>query len=749
MAQYRALFRSPTPPDSYAQEFYATLAGTEGGYEEARAGLARQVERSPSDARLQLAYAQVLTYRDATRADGIARLRRLASGSDAGGAATNAWRQALLWAGPNPAVAPELEAFLARNPNDAAITQRLQEVRAPQPAGAPDAAATARQRGFDLLNANRARDAGRDFEAAIAANPEDADAIGGLGIVRLREGRYGEARSLLERAIRLDPAKRPQWQKALDGAGYAADLAGGRSQIQAGDLDAAEQSLRRALSRDAADRADAEALLGDIALRRGDYAGAETRYRAALARRPNLGAATSGLYEVLQQQGRFAEAEALQGRVRQAANEAGSNAGRASQLRAEALRANDPEDQVVRLREALSLDPGSPWIRLDLARLLSRQGQQMEARELMGALGAGGGAEGLQAAALFAEEDGRPNDAAAYLNRIPAKQRSADMNRQLARSRVASEVDRAVATWRMGGRAEGRAALVAIAARPDPTGGAGALAVRALGTLGDAPGAAEAGRAAVSANPSAPAAARLAIAGALLGAGAEREAVQIARSVESQPGLSAEDRRQAASLQAGFAIRTADRLNEQGNQAAAYEALAPVLGRDPTNAQANLALARLQVLRGGRRDSRRRAEPLAASRRASRDGAAGRAHAGRGARREGEGVQGDPHALARRPRARPVRRLSRARTASRRLERRDLRGRASAPRLVALGRRAFLPARGQEARGDVHRSIRRAQAAAAADLQRSAARDAELSALPAWARQGVDRARRGREEAGP
>jgi len=466
VARYRELFRGSSPPDSYAQEYYATLAGAEGGYDEARTGLARLVERAPGDARLQLSYAQILTYRDATRAEGTARLRRLASGGDAGGAATNAWRQALLWAGPNPAIAPELEAFIERHPNDAAITQQLQEVRAPQPGGPPDEAATARQRGFDLLNSNRARDAGRDFEAAIAVNPEDADAIGGLGIVRLREGRYGEARSLLERAIRLDPAKRPQWQKALDGAGYAADLAAGRSQLQAGDLDAAEQSLRRALTRDAADRADAEALLGDIALRRGDYPGAERRYRAALARRPNLGAATSGLYEVLQQQGRFAEAEALQGKVRQAATEAGTNAGRASQLRAEALRTNDPEDQVVRLREALSLDPGSPWIRLDLARLLLRQGQQMEARELMGALGTGGGAEGLQAAALFAEEDGRPNDAATYLNRIPARQRSADMNRQLARSRVASEVDRAVAAWRMGQRAEARVALVAMAARP-------------------------------------------------------------------------------------------------------------------------------------------------------------------------------------------------------------------------------------------------------------------------------------------
>ncbi|MDO9708074.1 cellulose biosynthesis protein BcsC [Paracraurococcus lichenis] len=596
VARYREVFRGSTPPDPFAQEYYATLAGTDGGFEEARKGLARLAERAPADARLQLAYAQVLTYRDGTRAEGIARLRRLAAGADKGGAVTAAWRQALLWQGAGPALIPDLEAFLERNPNDPAITGKLAEARtppAPGAAGPPDEAAAARLRGFDLLNANRAREAGRDFEAAIARNPEDADAVGGLGIVRLREGRFGEARSLLERAIRLDPAKRANWQKALDGASYSAELAAARGQIQQGDLDAAEQSLRRALSRGPSDSADAEALLGDIARRRGDLEGAEARYRAALSRRPNLGAATSGLYEVLQQQGRFAEAEALQGRAARAANEAGANAARANQLRTEAQRANDPEDQLIRLREAMTLDPASPWIRLDLARALARQGQQAEARQLMEAAAGTNAAEALHAAALFADEDGRPGDAAAALNRIPARLRSADMNRLLARGRVAAEVDHATTLWQSGRQAEGRAALVAIAARPDPTGGAGALAVRALGSLGDREGAVQAGRAAVSANAAAPPAARLAVAGALLGAGAEQEAGQIARSVELLPNLSAEDRRQATSLQAGFAIRASDRLNEQGNQAAGYEALAPVLSRDPTNPAANLALARL------------------------------------------------------------------------------------------------------------------------------------------------------------
>lgn len=592
-ARYRELFRGANPPDAYAQEYYATLAGTEQGYAEARDGLARLSARSPNDTRLALAYAQVLTYRDATRGDGIARLRALADNPEVTNTAVAAWRQALLWQGPNPASTPELQAFLARFPNDAAVAQKLQDAQNPA-GGPPDESGLSRIRGFELLNAGRLRDAQREFEASIARNAEDADATGGLGIVRLREGRFGEARTLLERAIRLAPDKREQWQKALDGAAYASELASARGQLQAGNLDAAEQTLRRATARETGDRSDADALLGDLALRRGDLGGAEARYRAALARRPNLGAAASGLYEVLQQQGRFAEAEDLQRRSGTGLFAGDANAQRANALRQEAQRASDPATAIALLRQAQQTDPNSPWIRLDLARLLARQGRLAEARQVAeGPASAGGNPDALFAAALYADEDNRPAEAAGYLNRIPVRLRSADMNRLLARTRVAEEAQRAASLWRLGQRAEARASLFAIAGRPDPTGNSGQLAVRTLGQLNDPLGAAEAGRAATAANPRASAAARLGLAGALLTAGAEREAISLARQVEISPGLSGEERRQALALQAGLAIRVSDRLNEQGDQAAAYDTLAPVLARDPASPAANLALARL------------------------------------------------------------------------------------------------------------------------------------------------------------
>ena len=591
IARYRELFRGNQPPDVYAIEFYQTLAGTEPGFAEAQAGLSRLSTRFPTDNRLQLALAQTLTFRESTRADGIVRLRRLAQNPEVANTAVSAWRQALLFYGQNPQAVPELEAFLQRFPNDTTIAQRLEEVRN-LPAGRPDPAAENRIRGFEALNAGRLGESRRDFEGAIATNPNDSDALGGLGVVRLREGRFGDARALLERAIAANPDSRQQWQRALDGASYAAELAAARSALARGDLNTAETNLRRAISRNTGDRADAEALLGDLALRRGDLAGAESRYRAALARRPNLGAAASGLFEVLNQQGRFAEAEALRGRIGSIGGGGNPNEQRANALRAEAQRAQDPNQSAQLLAEAIRTDPSNPWARLDLARMYQRMGRGAEGRQIVEGSGVSA-PDQLFAAALYANEDGRPEDVSRYLAGIPVRLRTSDMNRLLASSRTDAETRTAQSYYRAGRRAEGRAGLIAIAGRPDPSGATAASAIRALGVVNDRAGAAEAGRAYITANPNSGAQARLAVAGALLGAGATAEATALSRSVEGAAGLSAEDRRQASAIGTGLAIQTADRLNERGNQAEAFDALAPALQRDPGSVPANLALARL------------------------------------------------------------------------------------------------------------------------------------------------------------
>jgi len=583
-ARYRQIFGPQGPTPAFAQEYYSALAATAAGREAGRAGLARLAEGPNATPRARFLYAQNQTFQPATRADGITRLQALANDPEVGADARRAWRQALIWGAADPAYAPRIQAYFQRFGDDPELRRAMETARAA--AGPPDPGASLRQEGFAALETGGSsglREATRRFEAAIAENPRDADALGGLGIVRLREGRPADARQLLERAIAADPSHAQQWQEALDGAQYGLELAEGRAALRRNDLDRAETIARSAARRQVADRTDADVLLGQVALRRGNATAAEQQFRSALSRRPGYAPARDGLNQSLRAQGRLAE-------IPPAERAAGGSGG--SLLRAEANRSTDPAVSEALLRQALTQNPADPWTRLDLARALRRQGRTAEARSMMEELAARDPrADSLFAAALFADEDNRLIDAEAYLNRIPPAARSRDMSQLQARIRAQRDVDRA-ASMLASNRAEARTQLLTIAARPDPSGVTAAAVIRAFGAADDRFGAAEAARVAEAANRTAGPSARIAIAGALLTAGLDAEAVALIDRADAGP-LTPEQRRDVASLRAGIAVTASDRLNEEGRQAQAFERLRPTLERDPDNVDANLALARL------------------------------------------------------------------------------------------------------------------------------------------------------------
>ncbi|HUA78215.1 MAG TPA: tetratricopeptide repeat protein, partial [Acetobacteraceae bacterium] len=228
---YRQAFHGTAPPPGLATEYYQTLAGTEGGWAPATTGLAALLERNPSNLQAQLAYATLLTYRAATRPAGIARLAALAAAPSIAAPAEAAWRQALLWLPVDAGSIASYRDFLARHPDDATLVARLTE--AEHPVLSPtDRAGRARAAGFAALNQGRLPQAASDFTAALAIAPDDAEALGGLGLVRLRQGEMGQARTLLSRAIAADPAHAAQWQPALTGSEAARTAAAGPLRAQ-------------------------------------------------------------------------------------------------------------------------------------------------------------------------------------------------------------------------------------------------------------------------------------------------------------------------------------------------------------------------------------------------------------------------------------------------------------------------------------------------------------------------------------
>ncbi len=615
-ARYRQIFGPAGPPPAFQQEYFSVLAGTQAGATEGRRGLERLAESPSATPRARLSFAQTQTFQPGTRQDGIRRLQALVGDPEVGEEARRAWRQALIWSAADPAYAAPLQAYLQRYPQDAELRQAQQAAAAAAPR--PDPGATLRQEGFQRLDAGGAaglRDSARQFEAALAANPRDADALGGLGIVRLRENRPAEARRLLESAIAADPSRAASWQPALDGAAYGLELAEARTALRRNDVDAADTLARTAARRQVEDRTDIEVLLGQIALRRNDPAAAEQRFRTALSRRPGFAPAREGLAQALRAQGRLAElpriaeAQPLPG---DRGGGGGVSSGPVNALRAEAARTTDPFVAEALLRQAMTTAPNDPWLRLDLARALRRQGQLVQARTVLEELVIRDPRpDSLFAAALFADEEGRMADADNFLNRIPPASRSPDMSRLQARIRTQRDVQRAAQGL---GRttADARIQLLTIAARPDPTGATAAAVIRAFGDANDRFGAAEAARVGEAANRSAGAQARLAIAGALLGAGLDGEAAALADQLDGTGTLTPEQRRDVASLRAGIAVRASDRLNAEGNQAQAFERLRPTLERDPENTEANLALARLYQGARDPREAQRIAEAMLA-----------------------------------------------------------------------------------------------------------------------------------------
>lgn len=587
--RYQRIFRGDTPPAALSTEYYQALAGTEGGWERARDGLARLVIAAPGDLRAQLAYAELLTYREATRADGVARLRALAANPTIAGGANQALRRAVLWLPDAPASVPPIEAELARNPGDAELARKLESARNP----GTDPAGRERVSAFAALDRNRLADAERGFREALARDANDAEATGGLGVLRLRQGRLAEARTLLARAIQLDPSKRAQWQAALNGAATGGATNREYAEVtrlaDRGEYDRAEALLRRLMG--GGGNAGNYLQLGDIQGRAGRLSEAEASFRASLAGQPGNGPALVGLAGVLARQGRDEEADELFARAESTGRDRGAIGRiRAEQLRLRAAGAADPVAQTGLYRAAVVSDPANPWIRLELARALLRQNRGGEARGVMAdvAEGARPDPQTVQAALIFAQESGDLDGASRLIARLPPGVRTPEMQEVQARVAFGGELRQAAA---LRGRA-GRARLLALAAQPDPTGFRGGEIARVLFAAGDRPGGREAVATALAATRRPTAEQHLAYSGALLAAGLTDDAAALADGIDAArlpPGQA----QSAERLRNGIAVREADALNEQGRVADAFDQLAPQLAANPADPDLNMALGRL------------------------------------------------------------------------------------------------------------------------------------------------------------
>lgn len=593
-AAYRRTFGGAAPPDAVALEYYQTLAGAPGGLAQAQAGLRGLAARKPGDVEVRLALGQALTYREGTRREGVALLAKLATGGGGlAGRAANAWRQALVWTDDAPRNAALFSDYLAARPGDAEIARKLAAANQPPKVAATpavDPSAKVRAEGFAALERGDLALAETRFQSAIARRATDADALGGLGLVRLRGQRFAEAADLLTRAGRASPSTAGRWKDALASARFYAGLQQGQAALDRGQPVEAERALRALDGATAADRALAQGMLAEALRRQGKAAEAEAVYRQILAANPNQADAQQGLVQALLDQGRIAEAETLTAQspaLQLGASGQNAARGRVDHERAKQLWASGNLSGANSAFEAaLAAAPSDPWVRLDFARFLSAQGETAAAQGLMAPVAAGDSPEQIQAAALFAQQQGRPAEALALVNRLSPGQATP----AVAALRSTLEVDAAVERAKQGGDAT---ALRAVAARSDLSTDAAGQVALALYDLGDQQTALAMAQQSLVAGGSEPPASYDGMVTVLTRAGHDAEAAALIRQVASRSGSTPQGVQGVADLTASLGAERADRLRQSGDLANAFEVLSAAFSVAPRSTRLLAPLGRV------------------------------------------------------------------------------------------------------------------------------------------------------------
>ncbi len=515
--KYQQTFKG-APPPTFGVEYYMTLAGTPQGWDQAHKGLQALVQSSPNDSKAKLALAEIETYRAETRARGVHALMQLTDDPVVGTQATQAWKRSLMWLGGSAADRALYNEYMAKFPQDAEVRQQMTE------AGKGGGGAGPNAPGYAALNRGNLSDAERQFEAELGRNPNDPDALAGLGIVRLRQRRLPQARELLGRAI--------------------------------------------------------------------------TEFRRALAADPNNQAAQMGLRGALTAQ----HSADTAGRPGPAAAAAPVNPARAraDTLRAEgqALEAKaDVVGAAAKYQEAIAVDPSDPWARLDYARFLAHRGDVAQGFAVVDPAASGASPESFYAAALFYNEQSRPGEALALLDRIPAGSRPAAATALREQIFATAEIARAKQMAKSGNRFGARNALMALAARPPVTAEKNALIADALTDIGFGQEALQLARP----NPATAGSNKkpvLDYAALLLRSGRDAEATAYLTQAEGSGRITARDRQELEHIKVDIASKRADDLREHGDLAGAWDQISALLAAYPNDPTLLLTAGRIYAAAG-------------------------------------------------------------------------------------------------------------------------------------------------------
>lgn len=365
LVEYQKLFTGVMPPKELVSEYYLTMSGDPNFYQRALTGLVNYIKSNSNDVNAQITYGKILSYRQSTIRKGISVLAFYAPKSQD---ADKSLRQALLWLNPEQSDEKFYSDYASRHPNDSEVKAHYDST----------IIGGLTKKAYDKSSSDKL-DAIHDFEKILAKNPNNQDALEAIGYLHLEMKNYVKAHDYLSKAASLGGSKKAKLE-------HDATLALASSYSATGNYSEALAQLDKVLKNDSY---DAGALLtkADILKKQGNTAQAELALTTVLAADSSNAGANEMLYYLYRDSGKSDKATALLSTMPVTLADKIRNATAAKAyvdpippIREKAQRkatSGDISGAIEVLQQGLNKYPKASWLHYDLGRLLKQQGYEV------------------------------------------------------------------------------------------------------------------------------------------------------------------------------------------------------------------------------------------------------------------------------------------------------------------------------------------------------------------------------------
>lgn len=305
IAIFDKLFPDGFPNDDLALEYWDMVSNLPNGWQNTHDGLSKLANSNPDNMRFRLALAEhELSHPPLVRKNLqiIIDATKIAEHSKQ---ARSVWRRVVLRLSDEPNSLPLLNEYIAAEPDDSGVQVKIDAINqaiAHHQQLMADPNYRLQSEGLELLDKGDLTAAEPLLLQAMEARPTDSEVIGGMGLLRLRQGRHAEAKDYFKQAYQLSTDNKKKWYDLGNVADFWRLMREVREARQAGDFASAKAKANSAL-RLKRNEPNAYAALGDIETDSGSAETASALYKKALSFDPLNSSALEGLLSLSRRQG--------------------------------------------------------------------------------------------------------------------------------------------------------------------------------------------------------------------------------------------------------------------------------------------------------------------------------------------------------------------------------------------------------------------------------------------------------------